>query len=622
VAATPPAAACPIVKARSAAVVVFIAAALGVACFALYAWATAPDVMWGDGLELVASAITNGVAHPPGYPLWIVLGYLATLVPFGSPAFRVNLTAGAYHAATVGLVYAAAYALTRRHAASIFAALLLAIGSPLFVVWSLQAEVFSLNDLFAAAIVLLCLLWLEDARRWRLIVPLGLLFGLGLSNHQTLILLAPLVVWTAWCGRQELRADRRVPATIGFSALAFLLGFAAPYVHTIIASQTLSDVHFGVARTLPQLVDVIDRKTYGSFVLASSAEQQGGTFFSRLAVLIAAGGWPFAFIAAGIGVLPMQRRYREFGAAAAIVLFTLLAFCVVANSRADDEVTSAIWARFGLLPLVALAPFSACALAALQSRLPAGWSRTVAVLALAGLAALGVRQLLGLSLADADGPRTYSRDVFNALPRNAILLTAGDAADLAPLYFQETEHWRPDVTVVAEELFLRVPDITRALAGSVNVPPALTLPLPPATQRDLLIDANRTRPLYTTGGYSIEESSSQYQPYVLGLVKRMILHGERVDTRTHYNQERALMSAPGYGNVAADRWTSNGWGAMIRAYYADGFLSAGVNAERLGKIADARYWYSAARAYNPDPVVQSQWAAQLRAEGLTLFESY
>jgi hypothetical protein len=600
--------------------VAWIAVVVSFICFALYAWATARDVMWGDGLELVAAAITNGVAHPPGYPLWIVLGHLASLVPVGAPAFRVNLTAGAYHAATVGLVYAAGYTLTRRHAAGLFAALVLALGSPLFIAWSLQAEVFSLNDLLAAAIVLLCLLWLENPDRWRLSVPLGALFGLGLSNHQTLILLAPLPLWAAWCGRRELLQANRLAATIALCAIVLVLGFALPYAHTLLASRKLSDDHFGVARNLAQLLDVIDRKAYGSFELASSSAQQGGTFFARLDALIAAGGWPFFFIAGGIGVLAVRRRYKELGAATLVACFALLVFCAVSNSRVDDDATRGIWMRFGLLALVALAPFSAPGFAAVESLLPSARTKAAAAaLALCALVIAGVWQLRSLSLRNADGPRTYVRDAFNALPKNAILMTAGDATDLAPVYFQTVERWRPDVTVIADELLYRVSDAAQAFAGRINVPPALTLPLPPETQRDLLIDANRMRPFYTTGGYVIEKSSSAYQPYVLGVVERMIRAGARVDVRGHYDRQRALMSAPGYGELTADSWKSNGWGAMVRGYYADGFLSAGVNAERLGRVAEARYWYGAARAYNPDPLVQSQWAAALKAEGLTVF---
>ncbi|HVA32507.1 MAG TPA: DUF2723 domain-containing protein, partial [Candidatus Baltobacteraceae bacterium] len=282
----------------------FVAAAFSLGSFVLYAVLAARDVMFGDGPELTAAAVTNGVAHPPGYPLWIVLGHLASLIPVGTLAYRVNLTACAYHALTVGLVFATAYVLTRRLGAAAFAAVLLALDAPLFVSWSLQAEVFSLNDCFAAAIVLLCVAWLADPRRWRAIAPLlGALFGLGLSNQQTLIALAPVALWAAWCGRKAITSDARLWRTAGLAAIALVLGFALPYAHTLIASRHLSDLTFGTARTLPQLVDLIERKAYGGFRLVALAGAEGGTFGDRFAAMVEAFGWPFAFVAAGVAAL-------------------------------------------------------------------------------------------------------------------------------------------------------------------------------------------------------------------------------------------------------------------------------------------------------------------------------
>lgn len=101
---------------------------------------------------------------------------------------------------------------------------------------------------------------------------------------------------------------------------------------------------------------------------------------------------------------------------------------------------------------------------------------------------------------------------------------------------------------------------------------------------------------------------------MLGVVDRMVPRTMQVNVNTHYDQERALMSSPGYGDIASDFWTSNGWGTLIRAYYAGGFFSATVNAKRLGKIADARYWYNAAQSYEPDPMIRSQWRARLEPD--------
>lgn len=46
----------------------------------------------GDSGELVVTTCNLGVAHPPGYPLFSMLGYLTNqLIPFGHKAWRINM---------------------------------------------------------------------------------------------------------------------------------------------------------------------------------------------------------------------------------------------------------------------------------------------------------------------------------------------------------------------------------------------------------------------------------------------------------------------------------------------------------------------------------------------------
>ena len=56
-----------------------------------------------DGL-FVTTASFAGVAHPPGYPLYVVLGWLASLVPFGSVAWRVHTLSGLMGACTCACI--------------------------------------------------------------------------------------------------------------------------------------------------------------------------------------------------------------------------------------------------------------------------------------------------------------------------------------------------------------------------------------------------------------------------------------------------------------------------------------------------------------------------------------
>jgi tetratricopeptide (TPR) repeat protein len=76
-----------------------------VVALAVYARSLAPTVTLVDSGELIVAARSLGVAHPPGFPLYVLLAHLATLVPIGSVAVRVNF-ASAFFAALACAVIA------------------------------------------------------------------------------------------------------------------------------------------------------------------------------------------------------------------------------------------------------------------------------------------------------------------------------------------------------------------------------------------------------------------------------------------------------------------------------------------------------------------------------------
>src|SRR6266481_4557497 len=80
-----------------------VALAVFVLSLAVYASTLAPTVTLVDSGELILAARSLGVAHPPGFPLYVLLAHLATLVPIGNVAVRVNF-ASAIFAALASLV--------------------------------------------------------------------------------------------------------------------------------------------------------------------------------------------------------------------------------------------------------------------------------------------------------------------------------------------------------------------------------------------------------------------------------------------------------------------------------------------------------------------------------------
>ena len=157
---------------------------------AVYAF-TAPRTVTleDDGLFIIAS-LNAGVAHPPGYPLYTVLGYLFSFLPVDPPALRIHLMSGVLGAIACGVLYL----FMRRAAMPAWVALITALAYGLsehFWSQSIIAEVYTLNALLIFTILLFCLRALRKNAdvKWE-ISWAALCFGLGMANHWPLMVAA------------------------------------------------------------------------------------------------------------------------------------------------------------------------------------------------------------------------------------------------------------------------------------------------------------------------------------------------------------------------------------------------------------------------------------------------
>ena len=132
----------------------------------LYTWTAAPSIveLFDDSLEFQLVGPTFGIAHPTGYPLYILLGGLwsRVLFPFGNWAWRMNLFSALAAATTVALVLGLARRLVTtadgqpNQWAGLAAALALGL-SPIWWAQATVAEVYTLHGLFVAAILFVAL---------------------------------------------------------------------------------------------------------------------------------------------------------------------------------------------------------------------------------------------------------------------------------------------------------------------------------------------------------------------------------------------------------------------------------------------------------------------------------
>jgi len=197
---------------------------VGALALFIYSYTLSPGVTLEDSGELIVAAYNLGVPHPPGYPIWTVLAWLFTLLPLGTVAWRVNLLSAVFGAAAVGLaamvtaatvrlILAAVPAFRGRIGAgdrerigvcvALAAGLMLAMSAGL---WSqaVIAEVYTLNAFFFMAIVALVFAWTYRPEHMSLLYWMAFLFGLGLTNHQTLVLMLPAFLPPIWLNNRRL----------------------------------------------------------------------------------------------------------------------------------------------------------------------------------------------------------------------------------------------------------------------------------------------------------------------------------------------------------------------------------------------------------------------------------
>jgi hypothetical protein len=155
-----------------------------------------------DVFEFQVVAHQLGIAHPTGYPLFLLLGKLFTFLPISAVAWRVNFSAAVYALATVSLLVYLGWRLHGRYLPALLAAVAFAL-TPTFWSQAIEAEVYTLHTLFVTAALLIMIYLTMDGGRWtmddgrrtmdggRWFVLLFGLIGLSLTNHLTTLFLLP-----------------------------------------------------------------------------------------------------------------------------------------------------------------------------------------------------------------------------------------------------------------------------------------------------------------------------------------------------------------------------------------------------------------------------------------------
>jgi hypothetical protein len=158
-------------------------------------------LLFGDSGEFQFVPYILGIAHPTGYPLYVMLGWLwSHLLPLGNVAYRMNVFSSFWAALTVGTIFLLMRSLmTRIVGGSDLAPARMAAGiaSATFAVsqtfWgqAVIAEVYTLHAFFVVLVLLLFLRWTQSPLQRARIVAFAFTFGLALAHHRTILALLP-----------------------------------------------------------------------------------------------------------------------------------------------------------------------------------------------------------------------------------------------------------------------------------------------------------------------------------------------------------------------------------------------------------------------------------------------
>mgnify|MGYP005620240073 CR=1 FL=1 len=263
-----------------------------------------PTIYLGDSGELASAAVTLGIGHPPGYPLFTMAGKLFTVFLPGDVGYRLNLAASFYAVIVLILFYCflsslLSFAGRRNNTAALLAAFCFAV-SPVFWFNAMTAKggIYMLAYVFSFAAAFSAVKFLQ--RRDSRFFYLGMFAaGFMISCHYTTALLSVLCCAVLLGSLPRGNSGRALRG-----AAFFAISFLTPFLYLFIRAGS-ADITWAGLDSEGTVLGHIFRDVYSS---------DGGPPFSGTALVFKFKEY-FLSYASGLSFMAL------FGAAGWFVLF-------------------------------------------------------------------------------------------------------------------------------------------------------------------------------------------------------------------------------------------------------------------------------------------------------------
>ena len=410
----------------------------------LYLATLRPGVLPADSGEFQLAATQLQIAHPPGFPLYILMGWLFTQLP-GEPASNLNFLSAIFSAFALAMLPWAIAETSHpdeggRHwspLGDIFAALLLGT-STTFWSQATTTNIRSLTTLFAI-VGLFCLLRWINFRQDKWLIGAVVVMSLGVTHHLSLaffaIVMVGVVLWADWTILKR-------PRLIGRLSLAVAVGLL-PWLLLPILEPTLRNpqAFFIYVTGLGFGNDFFFVESFADLLIRLSVMWNVLTFQFAWPILV------IAFIL--LGMLVFHHPKAGILLAGSFIALTLIA----ATYRAPQTVEYMLPAYLPLVIVfgwVAARPIS-LDWAEFKSARNIGSFNLVLLILVIGAAAhlgrLGGNWSSYWWLANQHDTADYAREIFDHAPENSVVYSTWHW--FTPLsYMQQIEGERPDLEIV------------------------------------------------------------------------------------------------------------------------------------------------------------------------------
>ena len=442
--------------------------------FIIYQLTIAPSVVQIDSGELAAVQYTLGIAHPSGYPLYTIIGYIFGLIPLPiSKIYQFNILASIYTSFAVFFIIRSIrllllsltiskpldksnkkkqvkdtktiYTLSNTDI-TLFSIIggLVAGFSKTFWFQSTSVEVYSLHLLLISLIIFYSfkIATKDKAERIDWII-LAIILAFGFGNHLTTFLFLPSLTYLFIIKE---RINKNSIITFGLSSLAFLVVFSIIYLFLLLRSSQLPLLNWGNPYNWEFLIRHITGFQYQVWLFSSSdaAKEQLSYFINNLPT-------EFTYFTLIIGLLgfiiatKVSKKIYIF----LMILFVFTVFYAINYDINDiDSYFLAAYLSFSILTVLALV--------FVMSKITTANRKYI----LYGSFILPIFQLVfTFSSVNQTGNyayHDYTQHILKTTEKNSIIISYQWDYFISPFYyFRYVENKRPDLIVVDKELLRR-----------------------------------------------------------------------------------------------------------------------------------------------------------------------